>query len=63
MPTPVRLLNGRVKADYHVVTSWDFEKAKLSDLPPEGIQFEPDKLASVPLKGDWSCSLCSAGDQ
>ncbi|TKA52511.1 hypothetical protein B0A53_04887 [Rhodotorula sp. CCFEE 5036] len=43
MPTPGKFLRARVEADYNVSISWDFE-ANLSDLPPEGIEVEPDKL-------------------
>ena len=41
--------------------SWDFE-AKLSDLPPNGIKFEPDKPGSVPMRGDWSLHILDKGD-
>lgn len=58
MPTPGKFLRGRVETDYNISMSWEFE-ANLSDLPPEGINVGPDKLGSVPLRGDWSFSLCN----
>ena len=61
MPTPGKFLRARVEADYNVSISWDFE-ANLSDLPPEGIEVEPDKLGSVPLRGDWSLRIRNEGD-
>jgi hypothetical protein len=51
MPTPVKFFNGQVKADYHVIMSWDFE-ANLSDLPPKGIKVKQEQLGAVPLRGD-----------
>lgn len=56
MPTPVEYLDVHVDAEYRVSISWKF-KAKLSDLPSEGIKFEADKSASVPLRGDWYFQL------
>lgn len=61
MPTPGKFLRGRVEADYNVSMSWDFE-ANLSDLSPDGIKVEPDKLGSVPLSGHWSFNLISKAD-
>jgi hypothetical protein len=58
MPEPVKFLGGRVKADYNVRMSWDFE-ANLFNLPPEGIKVKQEQLGSVPLRGDWCFSLSS----
>ncbi|TKA52492.1 hypothetical protein B0A53_04868 [Rhodotorula sp. CCFEE 5036] len=43
MPTPIEHVGAKVEAEYRVVISWDF-KANLSDLPPEGIKVEQEKL-------------------
>jgi hypothetical protein len=61
MPTPIEHVGAKVEAEYRVVISWDF-KANLSDLPPEGIKVEQEKLGSVPLRGDWAFRLASEGD-
>lgn len=62
MPTPIEYLDAQVDAEYRVSISWNL-KAKLSDLPPEGIKFEADKSASVPLRGDWYFQLENEDNQ
>lgn len=62
MPTPIKFVSRRVKADYNISMSWDFE-AKLSDLRPDGTMVEQEKVGSVPFRGDWSLSIQNKDDE